>query len=222
MVVSRVEQRKSVCYSPDMSAYVKHDSLYILPLLHHQPSFIACADDAAAVIRIHCRPIKTPLFLAATQLIGHFAALPLLLLLLLLFFFFFFFFFYVITLLQMTRLLTTFGLVIIRLIIPQITNMLLTLVASSGECGVYITVRCPSVRPSVSAVDSGSDVQLICCSSGAGGRYWSIAAGAAYRLSIDIRAQQPVLKITRWSRFKERIHFLFILHSNYVATLLCR
>jgi len=99
---------------------------------------------------IHCGPIKTPLFLAATQLIGHFAALPLLLLLLL-----FFFFFYVITLLQMTRLLTTFGLVIIRLIIPQITNMLLTLVASSGECGVYITVRCPSVRPSVSAVDSG-------------------------------------------------------------------
>jgi len=113
---------------------------------------------------IHCGPIKTPLFLAATQLIGHFAALPLLLLLLLLFFFlfFFFFFFYVITLLQMTRLLTTFGLVIIRLIIPQITNMLLTLVASSGECGVYITVRCPSVRPSVSAVDSGSDAQLIC------------------------------------------------------------
>ena len=67
-----------------MSAYVKHDSLYTLPLLHHQPSFIACADDAAAVIRIHCRPIKTPLFLAAKQLIGHFAALPLLLL----FFFF--------------------------------------------------------------------------------------------------------------------------------------
>ena len=44
---------------------------------------------------------------------------------------------------------------------------------------VYVTVRCPSVRLSVSSIDSSSDVQLVCCSSGAGDRYRSISIPAA-------------------------------------------
>ena len=50
---------------------------------------------------------------------------------------------------------------------------------------VCVTVRCPSVRSSVRlsvpSINSGSDVQLVCGSSGAGGRYRSTAAGAAYQ-----------------------------------------
>ena len=34
--------------------------------------------------------------------------------------------------------------------------------ASSGKRRVYVTVRCPSVRPSVSSIDNSSDVQLVC------------------------------------------------------------
>ena len=44
-----------------------------------------------------------------------------------------------------------------------------------------------SFHSSVSSMDSGNDVRLVCCSWGAGGRYRSIAAGATYQLSSDIR-----------------------------------
>jgi len=54
---------------------------------------------------------------------------------------------------------------------------------------VHVTAGCPSDRLSVClsvpSIDSRSDVQLVCCSSGAGGRYRSIAAGAAYLSAID-------------------------------------
>jgi len=59
--------------------------------------------------------------------------------------------------------------------------------ASSGERLRNGTV---SVRPYVCPVErqpvSSSDVQLVCRSSSAGDKYRSIAAGAAYRLQIDI------------------------------------
>ena len=47
----------------------------------------------------------------------------------------------------------------------------------------------PSVCLSVPSIDSSSDVQLACCSSGAGGRFRSMAGtrrAGAYRLSADI------------------------------------
>ena len=31
------------------------------------------------------------------------------------------------------------------------------------RCRVYVTVECPSVRPSVPSIDSSSGVQMICC-----------------------------------------------------------
>jgi len=30
-------------------------------------------------------------------------------------------------------------------------------------CVVYVTVECPSVRPSVPSIDSSSGVQMVCC-----------------------------------------------------------
>jgi len=43
---------------------------------------------------------------------------------------------------------------------------------------VTATINRPSMRPSVPSIDSSSDVQLVCCSSGAGSRYRLKAAGA--------------------------------------------
>jgi len=68
--------------------------------------------------------------------------------------------------------------------------------------GVYVTIGCPSVRPSVC---SSVSLRLSVCgvdrqqqrraagllqSAGAGSRYRSIATGAAYRLSIDCRRRR--------------------------------
>jgi len=67
---------------------------------------------------------------------------------------------------------------------------LLTLLASSAE---RLRNGAVSVRPSVCPVDrqplSSSDVQLL--QLGARGRYRSLAAGAAYRLSTDICCSRP-------------------------------